>query len=476
MTVGPPIDELHFDDAPSLRTEIPGPNSADLLERQRAVDSNAVAYPRDVPIAMDAAKGATVRDADGNLFLDFFAGIGVMNVGHSNPYVLEGVREQTEKLTHSIDFPTEARVEFIERMDEIAPPGLSGNSKMVFGGPSGSDAIEGSIKLAKHVTGRDSLLAFEGSYHGGTTGALSLTAGYKYKEEYTPLLPDVVHVPYPYPLHDGAAGADPTRLCSRPAEDCCGQVSCARALEAVQRKFEDPYGGGQPPAAIWVEPIQGEGGVVVPPEGFLKGLRDIAHDNDALLICDEIQAGFGRTGEWWGCEHYDVTPDAMTMAKGIGGAGLPLGAMLYHEKHDTWGPGGHLGTFRGNAPAMVGGLRAIEYVEAHDLLDHATELGEYVRDRLREADTPMLSEVRGEGLLIGAEFRHRDGGPAKEVVKEIQTRCYERGVLVWTAGRRGSVLRLLPPLVMTREMAATGLDVIVDAVENATRQAAAADD
>lgn len=473
MGAGPPIDELHFEDAPDIRTSIPGPQSKKLLKRQNEVDSSAVAYPKAVPIAPEEGRGATLKDADGNVFLDFFAGIGVMNVGHSNPYVLEGVHEQTEKLVHTIDFPTEARVEFIEAMDEIAPAGLGGQSKMVFGGPSGSDAIEGSIKLAKHNTGRDALLAFEGAYHGGTTGALSLTAGAKYKDGYTPLLPDVTHVQYPYPFWERGGDADAEAVC--PREACCQTGSCARSLEAVKRKFEDPYAGGETPAAIWVEPVQGEGGVVVPPEGFLQGLRDIADDNDALLICDEVQSGFGRTGEWWASDHFGVTPDAVTMAKGIGGAGLPLGAMMYHEKFDTWGPGGHIGTFRGNVPAMVGGLRAIEYIRAHDLLDHATELGAYIRDRLREADTPMLGEVRGKGLFVGAEFVDTEGRPNKEIVKSIQTECYQNGVLVWTAGRHGNVLRLLPPLVMTHEQAERGLDIIVDAVEDVSKQAEATD-
>lgn len=460
MGIDQPIDELHFDEAPSVETEIPGPKSKRLLERQEALDSNAIAYPKDVPIALKEAKGATLRDADGNTFLDFFAGIGVLNVGHSNPFVLEAVNEQMGELVHSIDFPTEARIDLLEKLDEIAPPGLQGQNKVIFGGPSGSDAIEGAIKLAKHNTGRQSMLAFEGSYHGTTAGALSLTAGKQYKEGYTPLLADAVHIPYPNPILDGLHS----------------QESVERTLDLVQRKFEDPYGGTQSPAAIFVEPVQGEGGVVVPPEGFLKGLRDIADDNDAMLIFDEIQSGFGRTGEWWGSEHYGVTPDAMTMAKAIGGVGLPLGAMMYHEDYDTWEAGGHVGTFRGNAPAMIGGVRAAEYIQEHDLLDHSTELGEYIRDRLREADHPNLAEVRGKGLFIGAEFLTDGGTGDKKSVKEIRERCYERGVLTWKAGRQGNVLRLLPPLVITRDQAKEGLDIIVEEIETQAEKAAPADD
>lgn len=449
MGIEKSIDELHFEEGPNVETNIPGPKSKRLLERQEALDSNAIAYPKDVPIALKEGRGATLRDVDGNTFLDFFAGIGVLNVGHSNPYILEGVNKQTNELVHSIDFPTQARIDLLEKLDEIAPPGLRGENKVIFGGPSGSDAIEGAIKLAKHNTNRQALLAFEGAYHGTTAGALSLTAGKQYKEGYTPLLPDTIHVPYPNPLIDGL---DP-------------QASVERTLDLVQRKFEDTYGGTQSPAAIFVEPIQGEGGIITPPEGFLKGLRDITEENDAMLVFDEIQSGFGRTGEWWGSEHYGVTPDAMTMAKAVGGAGLPLGAMMYHEKYDTWEAGGHVGTFRGNAPAMIGGVRAAEYIQEHNLLEHATKLGKYIRDRLREADHPNLTEVRGRGLFIGAEFRTEDGEGDKKAVKEIRERCYQRGVLTWKAGRNGNVLRLLPPLVMTHSQAEEGLDIILDVIE-----------
>ncbi|MFA9425753.1 aspartate aminotransferase family protein [Natronorubrum sp. A-ect3] len=469
MAVGPSIEDLHFAMEPSV-DEIPGPNSQKLLERQQEVDSSAVAYPKRIPIALEEARGATVRDVDGNTFLDFFAGIGVLNVGHSNPYVLEGTQEQLESVAHTIDFPTEARIDLIDKLREIAPGGLAGSSNVVFGGPSGSDAIEGSIKLAKHNTGRHGLLAFEGSYHGTTAGALSLTAGKKYKKGYSPLLADTVHVPYPYPAQDPDTG-DAGALC--PADDCCMNDGCARALDAVKRKFEAPYGGHSTPAGIWVEPIQGEGGVIVPPKGFLQGLRDIADDNDAMLIVDEIQTGLGRTGEWFATDHFDVTPDAITMAKALGGTGLPIGAMLYHEKFDTWGPGGHVGTFRGNAPAMVGGLRAIEYIESHNLLAHATELGSYLRDRISEVaeTTPEIVDVRGKGLFVGVEFEDADGNPDADIVKAIQTHCYENGVLVWSAGRHGNVLRLIPPLVLTHEQAAFGMDVLGEAVRAVTAEA-----
>ncbi|MFP8958572.1 aspartate aminotransferase family protein [Natrialbaceae archaeon A-CW3] len=456
MDAGPPIEELHFADAPSVDA-VPGPKSRTLLEKQREIDSSAVAYPDDIPIAFEAGKGATVRDVDGNTFIDMFAGIGVLNVGHANPYVVDAIHDQMDKLVHTVDFPTEARLDLIEKLDEIAPGSLAGNNRVVFGGPTGSDAIEASIKLAKFNTGGDGLIAFRGGYHGPTSGAMSLTSNTKFKGHYTPLLPDVVHAPYPYPFAQGKSPADATK----------------DALEEVRAIVEDPYSGLANPAGIFVEPIQGEGGVVVPPTGFLEGLREIADDNSLPLIFDEIQSGIGRTGEWFAADHFDVTPDAMTMAKALGGNGLPLSATMYREELDTWGPGDHAGTYRGHVTAMVGGTRAIEYIQAHDLLAHARDLGVHIRGRLEEVaeTTPVLGEVRGTGLFIGAEFVHEDGSPAGDVVDAIQQYCYEHGVLVWKAGRYGSVLRLLPPLVLTRELADVALEVIADGIEHAAAEA-----
>jgi diaminobutyrate-2-oxoglutarate transaminase len=302
---------------------------------------------------------------------------------------------------------------------------------------------------------------------------MSLTGNKKFKGHYTPLLSEVVHAKYPSPFADREETGQAESFCSRPASECCGSVSCARALREVKEIIEDPYSGLANPAGIFVEPVQGEGGVIVPPEGFLKGLREIATENDIPLMFDEIQSGFGRTGEWWASEWHGVTPDIMTSAKALGGVGFPLSATIYHEDLDTWGPGDHAGTYRGHVVAMRAGSRAIEYIQEHDLLAHARELGEYIRGRLREvADgNDYLGDVRGQGLFIGAEFVDEDGGPADDIVDEIQQYCFEHGVLVWTAGRHGSVLRLLPPLVLTHDLAETALDVVDDAIEHATAEA-----
>ncbi|ELY91726.1 class III aminotransferase [Natrialba hulunbeirensis JCM 10989] len=457
MAAGPPIDELHFDDAPDVGS-VPGPATKSLLEKQREIDSSAVAYPNDIPIAFEEGKGATVRDADGNTYIDMFAGIGVLNVGHSNPYVLEAVHDQADKFVHTVDFPTDARLELIEKLDEIAPSGLQGNNRVVFGGPTGSDAIEASIKLSKYNSDGDGLIAFRGSYHGATTGAMSVTSNTKLKKHYAPLLSDVVHAPYPHPFR----------------QEKTPEEAVDHALEEVQAIVEDPYGGLANPAGIIVEPIQGEGGIVTPPKGFLQGLRDIADDNDVTLVFDEIQSGLGRTGQWWASDWEDVTPDAMTSAKALGGVGFPLSATMYKEELDTWGSGDHAGTYRGHVVGMRAGTRAIEYIQEHDLLAHARDLGEYIQKRLHEAadETDQLADIRGKGLFIGAEFVDENGTADSDVVDAIQQYCFEHGVLVWTAGRHGNVLRLLPPLVLTHDLAETALDVIVDAIEHATADAA----
>ena len=452
MDSPPPIDELHFAAAPDVDS-VPGPRSRRLRERQERTESNAVLYPVDVPIAFEEGRGATLRDVDGNVYLDFFAGIGVLNVGHSNPYVTEAAVEQTRTLSHALDFPTAARLDLVEKLDEIAPGDLAGNNRVVFGGPTGSDAVEASIKLAKYNTGNRGMIAFHGSFHGETSGAYSLTADTKYKRHYTPLLPEVEHAPYPYPFRQGKSD----------------EAAVEDALDAVQRLLSDRYGSMPNPAGVWVEPIQGEGGVVVPPAGFMKGLRDITEDAGVPLVVDEVQTGMGRTGRWFASDWFDVTPDVMPMAKALG-AGLPLSGTMYREELDTWGPGGHTGTFRGYVPAMRAAVRAIEYVQAHDLLTHARDVGEYMQSRLREVaeDTPELGEVRGKGMFVGAEFVDGEGDPDGDLVTAIQTACYERGVLVWTGGRGGNVLRLIPPLVLTREQAEVGLDVVCEAIRETT--------
>lgn len=464
----PDIKEIHFSEEPSVSGSVPGANAQRLLERQEDVEANTVAYPKSVPFAPAEAKGTTIKDVDGNTFFDFFSGMSVLNVGHSNPYVLEAVEEQLGELTHTLDFPTEARLDLIDKLNEIAPGDLAGNATAMFGGPTGSDAIEASIKLAKHITGGDELIAFRGSYHGGTAGALSLTAGRQFKNDVAPLLADITHAPFPHPTRKPAPGTadDAAEIC--PVEGpCCEDSRCALALENIHELLSDSYSGISDPAGIWIEPIQATGGIVTPPPGFLSGLKELCVEHEIPLIVDEIQTGMGRTGEWWASDVYDVTPDIMPVSKSIGGVGLPLSMTVYNESYDTWGPGAHGGTFRGNVPAMVGGIRAIEYIQDQDLLPRARRLGSTIQSHLENlADrSDEIVDVRGDGLMWGAEFApETDGISGSDRVSEIQQTAFENGVLVWSAGRDGTVLRLMPPLVVTEHQLETGLDIVESAV------------
>jgi diaminobutyrate-2-oxoglutarate transaminase len=446
-----PIEKLHFEAAPSVDT-VPGPRSRELREKQSRIESNAVVYPTDIPLAFEEGRGATLKDVDDNYYLDFFAGIGVLNVGHSHPWVTASVAQQAGTLSQTLDFPTEARLELIEKLDEIAPGDLKGNNRVVFGGPTGSDAVEGSIKLAKYNTGNDGLIAFYGAFHGETAGAYSLTADTKYKQPYTPLLAEVEHIPYPNSF----------------LQDKSDEQAVTDALEAARRVLEDRFGAMANPAGVWVEPIQGENGIIVPPEGFLSGLKDLTDAHDVPLIIDEIQTGMGRTGKWFASEYAGVTPDIMPMAKALG-SGLPLSASMYHEDLDTWSPGGHTGTFRGFLPAMRASTRAIEYIQSQELLAHSRTEGEYMIERLREAteSNPAVGEVRGRGMYVGIDFTDREERSSQDFVGAVQTACYEQGALVWTGGDEDTI-RLIPPLVMTHDQVETGLDILIEAIESVT--------
>lgn len=453
------FSELHYPESPKITVIPPGPKTKDLLERQQKAESNAVYYPTGLPLAMEAGRGATLKDVEGNYFIDLYAGISVLNVGHSNPVVLEAVRIQQEKLVHTLDFPSTPRVELAEKLGDIVPGNLKGNAKILFGGPTGSDAIEGAIKLAKYNTKRRTIISFSGSYHGQTAMSLALTSTTGYKENYAPLAPEVHFTPYAYCYRCFADLKYPT----------C-RLQCAKYL---RNTLEDPYSGVIKPAAIIVEPIQGEGGIIVPPDEWLPEISKICTDHSVPLIVDEIQTGFGRTSKMFACEHSGTSPDIMTMAKAIGGIGYPLSAIAYHQNLDTWEPGAHVGTFRGHVLAMAASLAAINYMEEKELLSHSEKLGTQTLQRMRELaeDSKSIGDVRGKGLMIGLEFvkDKMTKEPWKEIASEIQMKCLKKGVLVWKAGHYGSVIRFLPPLVITSELLDKALDVFEDCVKEAER-------
>ncbi len=451
------FEELSYPEAPKIVTPIPGPKSREALAIQQRFESNVVSYAKVIPVAFDEGRGATIKDVDGNVYIDFFGGAGVLNVGHCNPEVLEAVRAQETKLTHALDFPTRPKLDLIQKLVAIAPGGMRDHSKVFFGGPTGSDAVEAAVKLAKFNTKRIGVLAFEGAYHGMTSGALSFSSGKKFKENFLPLLPEVHFAPYAYCYRCAFGKKDGT------PEDCCMQCT-----EYVRHLLEDPHSGLVTPAAMLVEAVQGEGGSIVPPDEYLAELRKIADEYAVPLIVDEIQAGMGRTGTMFACEHSKTTPDLMTLSKGLGGIGYPLSACVCRDEYDTWPPGSHIGTFRGQAVAMAAGYAAIRFMEKNHVPEHAMQLGEHMLKRLDELKeaSRYIGDVRGRGLMIGVEFV-RDKTtkkPAEDLAREVRRRSYAKGLIVELGGHYNNVVRFLPPLVLTKELADKGLDVFEGAV------------
>ena len=448
------LSELSFEVAPKMIVEPPGPKSKKLLDKQNKLEGGAVSYPKGAPVAFAQAFGATIKDVDGNVFIDFFGGAGVLNVGHCNPKVVEAVKKQLELLTHSLDFPTQSRIDIVEQMMLIAPNNLKNSSKIIFGGPTGSDAVESSIKLAKLNTHRQNIIAFEGSYHGMTTGALACCSGKKFKENFLPLSPEVHCAPYAY-CYRCVFGLEYPN---------CG-LKCADFLEHI---LTDPHSGVVDPAAIIIEPVQGEGGSIAPPLEFMRRVRQLSDDFSIPLIDDEIQAGLGRTGKMWSCEHSGITPDIMTISKGIGG-GLPLSAIMYNKKLDIWKPGAHIGTFRGNVLAMAAGNAALRFMKDYDLPKHSAELGVLMLRKMKESEERrFVGDVRGSGMMIGIEFvkNKKTKEPWPDMAKDVRFECYRHGVLVELGGHYNNVIRFLPPLVLTRELADKGIDIVYDVIKS----------
>ena len=435
--------ELSLPQAPVVRVVPPGPESRKYLELQARHESSAVSYSRGMPMAIRRARGATIEDVDGNVFIDLFGGAGVMAVGHAHPAAVEAARRQLELATHTLDIPTPARAGLVQVLLRFLPKELS---RLFFGGPTGSDAVEQAIKLAKHNTGRHSFIAFSGSYHGMTAGALALTSAEPHKEGLRPLMPEVHFAPYAYcyrcPFGREEAG--------------CG-LECARYLEHL---LDDPHSGVGKPAAVIIEPIQGEGGSVVPPDRFLPEVRRICDKHGVLLICDEIQCGLGRTGRMFAFEHTGVVPDIVTMSKALGGIGLPISGIAYREKLNTWPAGKTIGTFRGNLLAYAAGAAALSWMLETDLAGYALAAGEKALASLKalEKDSPIIGEARGRGLMFGVEFVKDKASrePAPELARQVRTGCHQRGVMIEIGGHYGNVARFLPPLVITESCCARG--------------------
>jgi len=433
---------------------VPGPKTKALIERDGAVISPS--YPRGYPFAMDHGKGTEVWDVDGNRFLDFMAGIAVVSTGHSHPDVVKAIQEQAEKFIHiSSDFYHENWVKLGEKLDEIAPFKEKATSFMT---NSGTEAVETAIKLARYHTGRSNFIGFTGAFHGRTMGAVTFTASKPtYHRGFYPLMNGVVHAPFPNPYRP--------ILDRNPGEDYG---------ETVVRYIEDQILGHiLPPdevAGILLEPIQGEGGYIIPPPGFFPALRKLCDKYGILLIADEVQSGMGRTGKWWAVEHFNVEPDIVTTAKGIA-SGVPLGACISRQSVMTWPRGAHGNTYGGNPLACAAGLATIDLIEKQ-YLRNAAEMGEYTQDALKEiqARHPRIGDVRGIGLMIGVEFiKDAQSKKADEQFRDrVVDLAFERGLLL--LGCAKSIIRVAPPLSISQQEVDEGLEIFEESLMVAEKE------
>jgi 4-aminobutyrate aminotransferase len=424
---------------PDVRTPLPGPEASAVYERDQRVTSRSL--PRAYPLMPRRASGAVVEDVDGNLFLDFNAGIAVTSTGHCHPKVVAAVQRQATDLLHysASDFYLPVYSQMCEALAETAP--ISGPVR-VFLTNSGAEAVEGALKLVRYASGRQNVISFLGAFHGRTYGAVTLTASKaKYHSGFGPLLPGVFHAPYAYNQVNPATGA----RSHDPAETF-------EYIENVLFRYEV---SASEVGAIFVEPIQGEGGYIMPPADWLIRLRELCDRHGILLVADEVQSGMGRTGRMWAIEHAEVEPDILISAKGIA-SGLPLGAFVARaELMESWTAGAHGSTYGGSPVPCAAGLATLEVIKSENLLANVTDQGEFLLGGLRELHEKypgIVTDVRGTGLMLGVELR------TAETAEEVQGRAFERGLLVLECGERS--IRISPPLIVSREQASVGLRLL----------------
>ncbi len=422
---------------PKLVTPLPGPRAQAVIARDQAVLSPS--YTRGYPLVAHRGEGAIVEDVDGNRFLDLSAGIAVVATGHCHPKVVEAIQRQAAQLIHmsGTDFYYENMVRLAEKLARSAPGGVP---RRVYFGNSGTEAMEAAIKLARYHTGRDKFIGFLGAFHGRTMGSLSFTASKTVqRQRFGPLVPGVHHIPFAY-CYRCAYGKQP--------ETCA--VECVKVIEDTLVRHILPK---EELAGIVLEPIQGEGGYLVPPQKFFDELQRVAHDLGVLLIADEVQSGMGRTGRLWASDHFSFTPDILAVAKGIA-SGMPLGATVARAEIMQWKPGAHASTFGGNPVSIEAALATFELLE-QELIDNAAATGAYMMSRLREwpARFPHVGDVRGLGLMIGIEFvkdqTTKERFPALR--DRLEQSAFEQGLLILGCGANS--IRLCPPLLLTRDQA-----------------------
>lgn len=437
---------------PNIKIEPPGPEARRIVSLDQATLATST---KCLPMVAESARGSVVKDVDGNTYLDFASGISVLNVGHGHPKVVKAVKDQMDKLMHfaGTDFYYEAQVNLARKLCEITPGDFD---KRAFLSNSGAESVEAALKIARQSTRRKQFISFIGCFHGRTFGALSLTASKPVqKKEYFPTMPGVTHIPFAYcyrcPYH-----------LEYPS---CG-VWCAEVLEET---YFDSFLPAEEVAALFIEPVQGEGGYIVPPTEFVERIREITAEHGILLVDDEVQAGMGRTGKLWGIDHYDVTPDIVCMAKALG-SGMPVAATVFNSVLDFRNKGSHSNTYGGNPMACAASLATIDVIQEEELVEASAEKGGYLRKRLEELQEKyeIIGDVRGKGLMLATELvKDREtkefAGQERDEVIEL---CYKRGLVLLPCGK--SSIRYIPPLNVSDEHMDTAVEILDGALDDVT--------
>jgi len=450
---------FHFSEVPKIIVKPPGPKARKILEELTKFDPPFPPKP-ETPMppltnVFEEAKGATIRDVDGNIFIDLGAGISVANVGHCNPVIVKALKVQAEKLWHLRPWNSSVRLNFLQKIEEIMPGEMKNNIRLGFA-TGGSDAVEGALKIVKLLKDKGGIIAFDGAFHGSTHGAIALSANVQMRKGLRNIMPGAYHVPYPYcyrcPFNDEYPECD---------------MMCIRFIE---NQLQDPYAGMWEPAAMFIEPIQGEGGYIIPPDEFMPEIRRITQDNDILLVADEIQTGFCRSGKTFAVEHWDVTPDIMLLSKAMA-AGLPgfAAIIMKRELLDVEGARiPHGGTFRSNHLAMSVALANIEFMVKNDIAKRSKDLGIYTMKALRDTleDTKFVGDIRGKGLMIGIEFvkDKETKEPFAKFVNKVTDKMLEKGYIILKCGHYKNVIRLMPPIIITKDMLDVGVAALGDSV------------
>ncbi len=446
------MDEFgSFPKTPTIKTDLPGPVSKELLAQQSVFETASRMYTSYFPIAVREGKNASIMDVDGNTFIDWFAGVCVIALGHGNPKVIGAIKEQLNSISHINELPTLARVDFLKTLQSTLPGNLRTQSKIMFS-VTGGDACEAAISLARHVSRKRTVIAFGGAYHGTHGGIVGMTASYHYRENNYFGGRDVVHLPYPYSY----------RFPVKVKEGDESKV----IVDMLKYVTDDPYSGVDPVGAVIVEPIQGEGGYIVPPDDFLPLIREFTAERNIPLIIDEVQTGVGRTGRIWASEWTNIDPDIMCVSKAIGG-GIPLSLIAYRKEYDeNLPPGFHLGTYRGNPLAIAAGAAILKELKEGGILLKVRKQGEQMLAGFQEmsSKSPLIGEVRGRGFMIGIELVRNGKEPATEEAKKLRNVLFKNGVLMHTCGHYSNVMRFMAPLTIEKDLIERGMDIFNKAI------------